>query len=252
MRDVLGVADLDYNQSASSLKLNSGPYVHVSVIIPTLNEADRVAHAISTAWSAGASEVVVVDGGSQDRTVAIASQARCKLLESAAGRAVQQNAGAREASGDVLLFQHADNWLGEGTVEQVKCLLADETVLAGAFRQRIEADGWQFRLLEKRNANRVSRRGLPFGDQGIFLRRETFFQLGGFPQVALMEDLILMAKVRKLSKPRLLPGPIHVDARRWQKHGVVRQTVRNATLRIARRLGASTECLARFYRRHDK
>lgn len=225
--------------------------MHVSVIIPTLNEADRVARAIDTAWSAGAAQVIVVDGGSLDGTLTIASRAPCELLESAAGRAVQQNAGARKADGDVLLFQHADNWLGEGAIEQVKELLNNQTVLAGGFQQQIEAEGWLFRLLEKRNASRIIRRGLPFGDQGIFIRRETFFQVGGFPQVALMEDLLLMNQVRQFSRPHLLPGPIHVDARRWQRYGVVRQTLRNFGLRVARSLGASPDWLARFYRRHD-
>lgn len=223
----------------------------VSIIIPVLNEEKFVGRAVETASATGAFEVIVVDGGSRDETVAIANNLDCKLVNSEPGRARQQNAGADLAKGDVLLFQHADTLLSEDSVTQIKELLADENVLAGGFRQQIDAEGWMFRLLEKGNARRISRRGLPFGDQGIFIRRDTFVQLGGFPDVPLMEDVLLMKKVRKLAKPRLLPGPLGVSARRWRRHGVVSQTIRNHLLRAAHCCGVSEEYLARFYRRHD-
>jgi rSAM/selenodomain-associated transferase 2 len=174
------------------------------------------------------------------------------LIESERGRAKQQNAGANLASGEVLLFQHADTLLCQTSISQIRQLLSDTDVLAGAFWQHIDAQGWLYRLLEIGNAKRIRRHGLPFGDQGIFIRRTTFLELGGFPDVPLMEDLLLMKKVRKLAKPRLLPGPILVNARRWQRHGVVRQTLRNHMLRLAHGCGASPESLARFYRRHDR
>lgn len=223
----------------------------VSIIIPVLNEEKFVGRAVETASAAGACEVIVVDGGSQDETVAVAKTLDCKLITSEPGRARQQNAGADLAKGDVLLFQHADTSLSEDSVFQIRKLLSDENVLAGGFRQQIDAQGWLFRLLEKGNARRISRRGLPFGDQGIFIRRETFFQLGGFPDVPLMEDVLLMKKVRKLAKPQLLPGPLGVSARRWRRHGVIPQTIRNHLLRAAHRCRVSPEFLARFYPRHD-
>lgn len=226
--------------------------MNISVIIPALNEANFIERAIESAWSAGAFEVIVVEGGSQDDTLALANAAGCKLIESKPGRAKQQNAGAELAGGDILLFQHADTRFEEESIYQIRELLIDDTIIAGGFRQQIEANGWMFRVLESGNARRVSRRGLPFGDQGIFIRREVFSQLGGFPVVPLMEDLILMKKVRRIAKPRLLPGPIYVSARRWQRHGVVRQTLRNHLLRGLHRCGASPAYLARFYRRHDQ
>jgi rSAM/selenodomain-associated transferase 2 len=226
--------------------------VDISVIIPTLNEAARIESAVTRAWQAGAHEVIVVDGGSQDATSILARQAGGQVKQSPPGRGCQLNLGARSAAGEVLLFQHADSWLDPACIGQVRRALTDPRVLGGAFRQRIEAKGLRFRLLEWGNAWRARRLGLPYGDQGIFVRHEVFEQLGGFPEVPLMEDLILMRALRRQAWPILLPGPIHVDARRWRRHGVVRQTLRNWSLATAFRLGVAPERLARFYRRHDR
>lgn len=222
----------------------------VSVIIPALNESAAIANAVERAWHAGAFEVVVVDGGSRDDTREIARRERCLLIESERGRAVQQNAGADRARGEVLLFLHADTWLSAGAVDQIVEALADQRILGGAFRQRIEASGRVYRWLERGNAWRVERRGLPYGDQGIFVRREVFFELGRFPPVDLMEDVLLMKKLRRRARPVLLTGPLHVDARRWQKRGVIRQTLRNWTLMAALQFGVSPDRLARFYPPH--
>ena len=122
----------------------------------------------------------------------------------------------------------------------------------GAFSQRIDAGGLAFRLLEWGNARRARWLGLPYGDQAIFVRREAFFAAGGFPDVPLMEDVLLMQRLRRRAWPLLLPGPVHVSARRWQRHGVVRQTIRNWALLAAFASGISPERLARYYRRHDE
>lgn len=221
--------------------------MNVSVIIPVLNESTSVASAVERAWLAGADDVVVCDGGSCDDTVAIASRQRCELIESRAGRAVQLNDGARASCGEVLLFLHVDNWLEPGAIEQVREKMRHENCLGGAFRQRIEALGAVYRLLERGNAARVRLLGLAYGDQGIFVRRDVFDRLGGFPEVPLMEDLRFMREFRKGGRPVLLPGPLHVSARRWQQHGVVRQTVRNWALLTAEKVGVAPSRLAKFY-----
>ena len=223
----------------------------VSFVIPALNESANISRAVETAFNAGAEEVIVADGGSSDDTVERASSAGARVVHSSPGRAVQQNAGASLATGDVLLFQHADNWCAPATVEQIRTALADEAVQGGAFRQRIEAAGILFRLLEWGNAIRVTWRRTPFGDQAIFMRRAFFNQLGGFPEVRLMEDVLLMHEFRKHCRPVLLDGPHYVCARRWQERGVVRQTLRNWRIQLAHRWGASPEELARLYPRHD-
>jgi len=225
--------------------------VNISFIIPAINEADCIGHAVTSALEAGADEVIVVDGGSSDGTQEIARSRGSRVLTSAAGRGVQQNVGARHAQGDVLLFQHADSWLDSSAGQQVRAALEDRQVVSGAFRQHIAAAAMRYRALEWGNAWRVRWRGLAYGDQGIFMRRQTFFERGPFPEESIMEDLILMCAVRSMGRPVLLPGPIHVDPRRWQRNGVVLQTLRNWSLQTAYYLGVSPTRLARYYQRHD-
>lgn len=219
--------------------------------MPVWNEAGQVQAALEAAWGAGADEVIVVDGGSRDRSVDLALAGRCRLLQTSPGRAHQQNAGAQVASGEVLLFLHADNRLPRDGVRQIREACRSPAVQFGAFRQAIAAPGTAFRALEWGNAARVRWRGIPFGDQAIFVRRATFFQVGGFPDVPLLEDVILSQSLRALAWPVLLPGPLQVNPRRWQKHGVIRQTLRNWRILISFACGATPDSLARLYPRHD-
>lgn len=224
----------------------------ISIIIPTLNEAARITDAVERAWANRPRQVLVVDGGSHDDTAGLAQRAGAKVLNSPRGRAVQQNRGAAEASGEVLLFLHADTWLTAEGCRQIQRAVKEQHAACGAFRQAIEAEGWPYRLLERGNAWRACRWGLPYGDQGLFVQRETFAQLGGFPEASLMEDWMLMRRLRKIAWPVLLPGPLYVSARRWQRHGIVRQTLRNWTLVAAALAGVSPNRLAQFYAPHGE
>jgi rSAM/selenodomain-associated transferase 2 len=221
--------------------------MNVSVVIPTVNESATISQAIQRAWLAGASQVVVSDGGSDDETRAIANQLDCQVVSSPRGRGVQLNVGAEGACGDVLLFLHADNWLVAGAIDQIRLAMRKPCVQCGAFRQRIESAGLAYRLLELGNGLRVRVGGIPFGDQGIFVRRQLFFEVGGFPRVPIMEDVLLMKRLRCRTRPVLLNGPIHVSPRRWQQNGVFRQTVRNWLLQAALSAGIPPNDLARFY-----
>ena len=221
----------------------------ISVIIPALDEAAHIERAVNSAQVASADEVLVVDGGSSDETRALAEKRGARVIISLRGRALQQNAGAREATGDVLLFLHADNWLGEDAISQVRSALARSNVRCGAFQQRIDAAGFGYRLLERGNAERVRWLGLPYGDQAIFASRDFFEQAGGFPQEPLLEDVLLMQKLRRIAWPVLLPGPVHVSARRWERRGVIRQTLRNWAILAAFSLGVPPARLERFYSR---
>ncbi len=220
----------------------------VSIIIPCWNEHDQVALAVHSAWQAGADEVIVVDGGSEDGTWEQVQRLPCRALQSARGRALQQNCGAQRAQGQVLLFLHADCRLSAGCVEQVRRAMKASRAPGGAFRQRIDAPGLGFRLLEWGNALRVRWWQRPYGDQALFVRREVFWHLGGFPPVPLLEDVLLAQKVARFGRWLLLPGPVWVSARRWLRQGLVRQTVQNWLLLAAWHRGVPLEELARRYR----
>lgn len=224
----------------------------VSVVVPVVNEELQVAAAVVSAWESGANEVIVVDGGSHDRTCHRAAEVGARVLTSPPGRAVQQNKGAGEAIGEVLVFLHADCRLPVGAAARAEQALTDPRVVGGAFRQRIDADGGLYRLLEYGNAWRAKWRQVPYGDQGLFVRRDCFEAVGGFPEVPLMDDVMLARTLRRLGRLQLLEGPLVVDARRWEKQGVVRQTLRNWCLLAAWRCGVSLDRLAGLYRRHDR
>ena len=226
--------------------------MNLSVIIPALNEAENIRHTIEHALDLNPHEIIVVDGGSTDDTRRIATELNCRVIDSPRGRAKQQNLGAATADGDTLLFLHADCWLDPDASRQMESSLRSSNLAGGVFCQRIEAPGIMFRLVEAGNTLRVCCTRLAFGDQGIFLRRDVFEELGRFPESRLMEDVLLMRRYRDWGRLALLPGPLHVDARRWHKHGVIRQTVRNWLLLAAEQLGVSADRLAEFYLPHWK
>lgn len=224
----------------------------ISVIIPAINEAERLGRAIASAFDAGAGEVIVVDGGSRDGSAEVAEDAGAAVIHSRAGRGVQQNVGAAASRGEVLLFLHADNWLAPACGEQIASALPQHpSRWGGALRQRIASDRLSLRLIAWGDSCRVRWRGIPFGDQGIFIRRRIFDQLDGFPDEPLMEDLMLAVRLRRIAWPLLLPGPIHVDPRRWDRQGPLRQTVRNLSLQLRHAWGATPSELVRHYPRHD-
>lgn len=222
----------------------------LSVIIPALNEATDIATAVERAFGLEPLEVLVADGGSTDGTQAIVQATKAKLLEVPRGRARQQNAAAASASGDLLLFLHADCWLEPQAKTQIEQWSLSKSIAGGTFQQKIDATGPIYRLLEYGNSLRVCITRVAFGDQGILVRSEVFNQLGGFPDVALMEDVLFMRKLKEWGRLQLLPGPLHVDARRWVKHGPIRQTLRNWFLLTAEQFGVHPNKLSQLYLSH--
>jgi len=218
----------------------------VSVIIPTLNEANCLGEALRLLRHQGPREVIVVDGGSTDGTCEIARGAD-QLLWGARGRAAQMNLGAAHATGDVLLFLHADCSLEAGALAEAERCLRRARVVAGCYRMTVTAPGLAYRLIGLAATARVGLTGLVYGDQGLFVRREVFERVGGFPPLRLMEDVFISMKLRRLGRVVVVPRRVYVSARRWEKQGVVRQTLRNWALTALAAGGADPDRLARYY-----
>jgi rSAM/selenodomain-associated transferase 2 len=220
--------------------------MRLSVVIPALNEAGRIGETIARMRTAAPCEIVVVDGGSDDDTLAAAAAADVSLT-APRGRAAQQNAGAAASRGDVLFFLHADCWPEPGADEAIAKALAMPGVVGGCFSQSIDAPSCGYRLLEQGNALRVRMTGWVYGDQGLFVRRDVFERIGGFPHVELMEDLLLAKRLKHEGRLTLLDHRLHVSPRRWQQQGIVRQTLRNWAFLGLSHCGVSPATLARRY-----
>lgn len=223
----------------------------LSIVIPTLNEAERLADTLSCVQSRCTKpedlEVIVADGRSSDDTLEIARQHEAIAIACRPGRGIQMNSGAALASGETLLFLHADSQLPGGYDQMISKTLSGKPV-AGAFRLQIDDDTPGLRLIAKLANLRSRILQRPYGDQGLFLRSQTFFEMGGFRNWPLMEDFELVQRLRKRGRIELADASMTVSARRWRKRGVVRTTCLNQAIVLAWRIGVSPERLAMWYR----
>lgn len=222
--------------------------MRLSVVIPTWNEAGNLARTVAAVRTAGYDEIVIVDGGSHDDTVLIAKHAGADLILTApSGRARQQNHGAEHTTGDVVCFFHADCLPHHDSARALRQVFGDPENIAACFTQHIAADGWAYRLLEWGNLRRVLWWGSAYGDQGLCVRRDVFEGIGRFPEWKLMEDVELCRRLRGQGRFRVIDTPLTVSARRWQKRGIVRQTLLNWTLLTLFHVGVAPDDLAKFY-----
>ena len=220
----------------------------ISIIIPTLNEAASITATLEQIRNLPNVEVIVADGGSHDQTAELARAAGATVIHCNPGRGKQLNAGAALASGEVLLFLHADTKLPDDFADHVWQTFREGNC-GGAFRLCIGAGGWMLRLIES-GANLRSRwLHLPYGDQAIFVHASKFFSLGGFQNWPLMEDYDFCRRLQKTGRIALAPASVTTSARRWQRLGVLRTTLTNLACVVAFRLGVSPVALARWYRR---
>ena len=221
---------------------------YLSVVIPTLNEVDRIGPAVAEV-AAPDIEVIVADGGSRDGTVRKAKATGARVIITAPGRAVQQNAGAHLAKGSALLFLHADTRLpGDFGARVFECLL-DPAVVLGAFHFQTDWDHWAMHAIARLTNARSLWLKLPYGDQGLFLRRRLFDRVGGFPMVPIAEDLLLARRLAALGRIALAPGAAVTSSRRWRRRGIVRTTLINAVIAGGLLLGVPPERLAGLYHR---
>ncbi len=220
--------------------------IYVSVIIPTFNEESNICAAVSGSLDDEA-EVIVVDGGSSDRTVQKAASAGARVETCSKGRWIQQNFGAGSARGKILLFLHADSCLPDRYTSHVFETFLDPQTLGGGFRFKTDWNRPLMRFVEKAVNFRSNVLKLPYGDQGLFFRRQFFEEMGGFPKVPIAEDLLMVQNVKRRGRIRIAPVSVVTSARRWRQKGILQTTLINQLIFIGSVLGIDPERLAGLY-----
>ena len=223
----------------------NGPWL--SIIVATLNEQDNIEACLKSA-QVDKVELIVVDGESCDATAAIARQLGAEVISCRPGRAGQMNHAGRIARGEVLLFLHGDTILGEGFEAHIFDALSDRRVVAGAFKHKTDLNGPAMGVLDKLISFRSKYLKLPFGDQAIFVRREQFEAIGGYEDVPIAEDLLLIRKLSLHGLITTLPVEAVTSGRRWRKLGLFKTTLINQLIIAGCLLGVRAALLARLYR----
>ena len=219
----------------------------ISVIIPTLNEEDNLDRLLTWLRGRPGLEIIVVDGGSTDRTVACAQRYGVRVVPAKAGRGDQLNRGAELATREVLLFLHADTLLPDDFAARVHAILALPQTAAGAFLLRIDARGTGYRCIEW-GANLRSRLlGMPYGDQAIFVSNPVLRQAGGVPRQPILEDVVLIRRLKRFGSIRIASAAVTTSPRRWQRLGPIRTTLRNQLVLLGALCGLQPHTLHRFY-----
>lgn len=200
----------------------------ITVVIPAYNEEKVLPGTLTALFEqSGEFEVILVDGGSSDHTCDVArASADVRLLTAPKGRALQMNAGAKQARGEWLLFLHADTVLPDGAIQRLNDMEHDQTIQAGGFMHRFSGDDWRLRCISFLDNFRCLRSRIIYGDQALFVRRTLFEKLGGFPNQPILEDVAFCEQLIRRTIPLILSPPVVTDARKFLKMGVVRSFVR--------------------------
>ncbi len=223
----------------------------VSVILPVLHEAGTINEALAHVRAAdpdGVAEIIVVDGDLLGSTISAVQNSGVITAISSKGRARQMNRGAELASGDILLFLHADTELPVNALVMIKKVMEDGRLVAGAFMLGIRSERRIFRITEKYVSLRTRVTRIPFGDQAIFIRRDYFEKIGGYKDISLMEDVELMARIKKRGdRISIISARVLTSARRWEREGVLHCTARNWAIQTLYACGVPAERLAKWY-----
>jgi hypothetical protein len=221
----------------------------ISIIIPAINEADHIANTLESIGHGNKKEVIVVDGGSKDDTVRIAKSLGANVITSTPPRARQMNRGADQATGEVLVFLHADTRLPEKFEDVIFNSFKEPNMVAGAFELRMDSPTPGLRLIERLANWRSRYLKMPYGDQAIFVSSKLFHELGGFLDIPIMEDFELIRRLQQKGNIILLPVPVFTSPRRWQNFGIVKTTLINQLVIASYVMGIRPEVIARWYSR---
>jgi rSAM/selenodomain-associated transferase 2 len=222
--------------------------MQLSVIVPMLNEEGAIARTLGAIRrGAPGAELIVVDGGSEDHSLEAARGGCDALIQSARGRAVQMNGGAARARGDVLAFVHADTIVPETFAADIARAVSDPKVAGGRFDLRLDDPHPLFVLIGALISMRSRLSRTATGDQAIFVRREVFASLGGFPEIPICEDLDFARRLKRAGRVACLHSKVVTSARRWRRRGITRTVIRMWTIRLLYLAGVPPARLSRFY-----
>ncbi|MBF2079139.1 MAG: TIGR04283 family arsenosugar biosynthesis glycosyltransferase [Synechococcales cyanobacterium T60_A2020_003] len=228
----------------------------ISVVIPTLNEADCIEQAIASIRQhhddPSRLDIIIADGGSGDPTVDKALGCGVRVIQAPLGRAHQMNAGAEIATGEILLFLHADTKLPPQFATHITEVLGRPRAIAGAFELQIDGSDRRLRWVEWGVKWRSRLNQMPYGDQALFMRSEIFHQVGGFPPLPILEDVEMVKRLKRIGRIYIAPAAVRTSARRWQRLGIVRTTLLNQLVLLAFWLGVPTDRIAYWYRTAPK
>lgn len=225
----------------------------ISIIIPTLNEAEILPKNLQLITGEARVEIIIVDASNQEKTRKVAAAFGVRVIHSCQkNRAYQMNLGSVAATGKILLFLHADTFLPSGYLQLVPDILAMPQTVAGAFELGIDGTQKFFRLIEMAVNWRSRFLSLPYGDQAIFIKAEIFHQVGAFAKLPIMEDVELVQRLKRWGKIRIAPAKVLTSSRRWQKLGICRTTAINQAIILGYYLGIPVTELARWYGKNKR
>lgn len=232
--------------------MSQGMRKRFSIIIPALHEAsgiNKLLEHLRRLDFHDQSECIVIDGGATGDTRQAIADKDVICLSSLPGRARQMNAGAAQARGKIFLFLHADTVPPRDILKQISRVMHDTSYAGGAFNLAIASDKPIYRLISLMASFRSRLTGIPYGDQAIFIRRDVFYELGGYPDLPILEDVAFMRECKKRRKLiAIIPQRVVTSSRRWDEEGALYTTLRNWSMLIAYYVGISPEKLAKYYR----
>jgi len=224
----------------------------VSLVIPVLNEAENISQILQHVREVdadGPAEIIVVDGDPEGSTINAIRDEGVRTVAAVKGRARQMNSGAGLATGDILLFLHADTHLPPNAFGLIRAAMNDTGFVGGAFDLGFATPRRIFKITESYVFLRTRLTKIPFGDQAIFIRRDFFDEIGGYRDLPLMEDVDLMQRIRKRGgRICIIPEKVRTSPRRYEQEGIMFTTIRNAMLQLLYALGVPPERLVRWYK----